>query len=147
MLDREIARIAGKKMQMIAPRHGLVRDRCASRAPTRTRPCRMPALSLEITLSVPYCRPWRMGRLRQCCAVLQVRHLQWEAACAPSGIMGMEGAVVEVALAEATVVGLLLFLSVIGNEARDCQREALEVEVAGVGPHTSRDGCGSDEVL
>lgn len=74
--------------------------------------------------------------MRQCCAVLPVRHLRWEAACAPSGIMVMEGAVVEVVLVEVIVVDLLLFLRVIGNEARDCQREALEVEVVGVGPHT-----------
>jgi hypothetical protein len=50
--------------------------------------------------------------------------------------MGMEGAVVGVVLVEVIVVDLLLFLRVIGNEARDCQREAHEVEVVGVGPHT-----------
>jgi hypothetical protein len=43
--------------------------------------------------------------------------------------------VVEVVPVEGIVVGLLSFLRAIGNEGRDYQMGALEVGVAGVGPH------------
>lgn len=123
---------------MIAQRHDLAQDQCASRALMQTKPCKMLALLSETTLNVPYCRPWRMVRLRQCFAVLPAHHPRWEAACAHSETMGMEDVVAEVVRVEGIVVGPLLFLRAIGNEERDYQMEAIEVEVAGVGHHTER---------